>query len=307
MNDAIEAYRKLSKGDQASILRKLENDRRVMVAKESVEGVTDAEMDYMVAIAEQHMMINKKMMNWESALIYADTLGIKNVKLETILKSDVFRERLRLRGMFWPAKWKKDKVDYFLPLTPQQVQAIQIVTDPTQQGSLKSKLEKIGVNYQVYRNWLKQPNFGEAIRGVSEDMIQDNIATVHTSVVQEASKGNMQAAKLFYEVTGRHDPMRQQSLDLNKTIGLLLEVITRYVTDVPTLKKITDDFGTVIGGGNISTGEITMAPHDPNIVDAEVIDETVSNETGPVGMTLPTAEEIFEQEETSVPNGFFDL
>lgn len=178
-------------------------------------------------------------------------------KVRAITNHEAFRLRLSLRGIYWPKDWLDNAEAEVVSakLQPIQMVALGILSDPTARGSLKSKLEKIGVSYAQYRNWMNNPEFAKAMSQIGEKMVTDNISTVHTSLVAKAHAGDTQAMKLFYEVSGRHDPMRQQSLDLNRVVALLLEVITRNVTDIGVLKTINDEFTEAL-----TTGQISAAP-----------------------------------------------
>lgn len=180
--------------------------------------------------------------------------------------------RLRKRGIDWPKKWSPE-ASTTADLTPQQLLAIQILTDPTRNEPIKKRLQIIGINYNIYRNWMRNPKFSNAMKTISESMITDNINTVHNALVQKAERGDTNAMKLFYEVSGRHDPMRQQTQDLTSLVKILLEIITRHVTDIGTLTRINNDFTKALSGDTVSpVGELEA--HVPDgIVDAEVVEE----------------------------------
>lgn len=201
-----------------------------------------------------------------------------------ILGSPSFFARLQARGVDWLPNWnpvKHEEMRMRERLTPQQVWALQIMTDPTDRRSINVKLKQIGITYAVWRSWLSEPFFAELVRSTAEKMLQDGITVVHTAMLQKAAAGDTGAMKLFYEVSGRHDPNRQQMLDFTKVLGLILEVLQRHVTDQQTLARVTLDIDKVINGGNLSELKELPANLDPNIIDAEVVPD--------------------------VPNGFFDI
>lgn len=197
-----------------------------------------------------------------------------------------FHERLMIRGIPWYKRWidrvESDQVRE--GLTPQQSLALAVITDPTARGNLRARLAVVGVSYNQYRNWMQQPAFQRAMDKISEKMVTDNINTVHTALVKKAESGDTQAMKLFYEVSGRHDPMRQQSLDMARIVGLLLEVITRHVTDLGVLDRIESEFSTALSGGDIKPAELEggevhrfaqeMIDKYSDIEDAEVVEAT---------------------------------
>lgn len=267
-----------SKYEIAQIVKPIQAAQRKVIASKVPEFATERQMNFVVAAIETVWLQHKRLITWEELLTLVGISGLKKGNLRKILKSPELRARLYPRGIYWPKNWREESNEVFKPITPQQLLAIQIVTDPTAKGSLSSRLSAVGINYAVYRNWLKQPHFAAALKDISENMIQDNVATVHNSLVKKAEAGDTSAMKLFYEISGRHDPTRQQNLDLAQVIGLLLDVITRHVTDIGAVSKITDEFEKVIKGEIIEDGtsalkELEPSPA-PDVIDAEeVVDE----------------------------------
>ena len=163
-------------------------------------------------------------------------------------------------------------------LSPEQYFAVGIITDPSNRKTLAVKLKQAGISYGQYRGWLKQPHFRDYISKVTEDMLGEHVQDVHTRVVERATSGDMAAIKLYYELTGRHDPQRQQMVDLQGIIGLMLEVITRYVPDTKALSSITKDIDLILSGGvpkALEQFDITRIAGNESVVieDAEIVDE----------------------------------
>lgn len=198
--------------------------------------------------------------------------GWSESKLTRGLRSRAAYYRLRKRGIDWPEKWSPE-ASRLAELTPQQVMTLQILTDPTRNEPMRKRLAIAGINYNIFRNWMRNPKFSEAYKAIGESMVTDNIATVHTALVQKAERGDSNAMKLFYEVSGRHDPMRQQTQDLTKLVGVLLEIITRHITDVGILHKINNDFTRALSGDNVSPVEELPAYRPEDIEDAEIVND----------------------------------
>lgn len=168
-----------------------------------------------------------------------------------VLSSKSFYLRMSRRGVMWPENWSPQLHNIsqmYTRLTPQQVIAMQVVTDPTDKRSLGAKLKQVGINQTVWRAWLRNPVFAEAVRRTSEHLLQDTIAIAHTRLAQKVDAGDISAIKTLYEVSGRHDPNKQQMLDFAKVISLVLEVMQRHITDPATLRAIGDDLDSVIAG-----------------------------------------------------------
>ena len=186
--------------------------------------------------------------------------------ISKVISTPEFKEVMGIRGFPF------DQV----AISPEQVFAVGIITNPTNRKPLSSKLKTCGISYATYRAWLKQPHFAQYITKISEDMLGEHVADVHTRVLEKATGGDIQAIKLYYELTGRHDPQRQQMVDLNGIIGLLLEVITRYVPDTTALSKITTDIDIILSGGvpkALEQFDVSRIAAGVGAIDAEVIED----------------------------------
>lgn len=189
-------------------------------------------------------------------------------RLYKILGSETFHARMHARGINWLSNWTPERHEIMRTmqrLTPQQALAVQIMTDPTDRRSTKAKLDTIGISYNVWRTWQREPFFAQILKDTAELLLQDNLATIHSRLVQKAEAGDTNAIKLFYEVSGRHDPNRQQMLDFGKVVALILESLQRHVTDAQTLLKVTTDLDRIMSGKNIVNDELT-----PNVTEDEL-------------------------------------
>lgn len=237
-------------------------------------------------------------------------------KITRLLNSDAVYSGLSKRGIAWPRPYDPDRTDVLVVLTPQQQHAVLIVTDPTRSDSLRKRLELVGISYQTYRNWMKQPAFGNAIRALSEDVLQDNLASVHTSMTAKAMAGDVTAARLVYELSGRHDPAKQQMLDLSRIIGLLLESLTRHITDPIILERLGSDLDVILAGDSPQIeGPKPDFSFAAQIIDAEVIPDDAKqnpaqeNSDGTPESDVPerTEDTPVERDMNNVPKGFFNI
>ena len=179
-------------------------------------------------------------------------------------------------------------------LSPEQYFAVGIITDPSNRKPLNVKLKQAGISYAQYRGWLKQPHFRDFISKVSEDMLGEHVQDVHTRVVERATNGDMAAIKLYYELTGRHDPQRQQMVDLQGIIGLMLEVITRYVPDTKALGHITSDIDLILSGGvprALEQFDISRIAGGTAVIE----DAVIVSELAPVGEPIGDAFDFLEE------------
>lgn len=157
-----------------------------------------------------------------------------------IYETEEFRIAMRSRGYDFTDTTK---------LSPQQVWAVSVITNPTNRRPLKDKLAQAGITYHTYRAWLNQPVFAAYIKEIGERLLNDHVQDVHTRVVERAANGDIAAMRLYYDLTGRTDSNTNKAVqDLSATVRLLLEVITRNVTDTVTLDKIQKEIAAVTDG-----------------------------------------------------------
>lgn len=132
-------------------------------------------------------------------------------------------------------------------LTAEQQLALSVILNPTDRRTLENKLKAIKVPYARYRAWLKQPLFARAVQNISEDMLQDHIGDVHVALTNKATNGDINAIKLYYEVTGRFDPAQKQVQELKGMVTILLEILTTHIKDPVVLQAIAGDMQKKLG------------------------------------------------------------
>lgn len=161
-----------------------------------------------------------------------------------VLQSQAFLKRMKARGINWKSSDNRGEIR----LTTEQAAAINFLTDPTSKLDLTQRLKKAGITYSVYRNWLRNPAFSALIRGVAETNLDAHLPDFHTQVIKRGLAGDLKAIQFAYELTGRHDPAKQQAVDMSRLVMLLLEVITRHITDPDKLLAINADIDLVLKG-----------------------------------------------------------
>lgn len=239
-----------------------------LVSNNKIPGVSDLIFRRVIAGAAAAFLILKRLPTVAEIKQYS---GVQERTISKVIATREFKDTMNARGF----QWQQAR------LSPEQEFAVGIITDPTRKGDMNTKLRAAGVSYSQYRAWMKQPHFKDFISKVGEDMLGEHIQDVHTSVMNRATNGDINAAKLVYELTGRYDPARQQMVDLQNVIGLILEVITRYVRDTNTLDLIATDVAKIMAGG-VPKALVTFDISE-NIEDAVLVTDSVNEVTGPVG------------------------
>lgn len=275
-------------GPVSPIAQRAANNKRI------VGGVDNADVEIVLAAVHILWMMGGNKLPTVSD-ICKRAANVDPDDVDKILRHKRFRLMALGRGIQWPDNWNAAEHNGAMlrsHLRPEQAQVLALVLEPTKE-SFQAKLRRAGINAATWMAWLNEPMFSEAVRVSSENMLGASQAAVHASVVSGASAGNVQAQRLYYELTGRHDPAKQQMQDLNNVVRLLLEVITRHITDPIVLGRINNDMDRVMNGHNLK--EIDIIP--ANYV---VVEET--SETPPVGSTIDTV-----GADDEIPDGFFEM
>lgn len=169
-----------------------------------------------------------------------------------VLVTDEFKTAIQSRGIPW---------DGYGGLSTEQHYALTILMNPTDRRALGAKLKSCGITYPIYRAWLKQPKFAEYVRRQSEELLVDHEADFNTVLANRGLNGDLASIKFIYELTGKHNPQNNQIVDAQRVISLLLEVITRHVTDPNVLSQIVADITNVMpGSGSSVPGSVVKQP-----------------------------------------------
>lgn len=146
-------------------------------------------------------------------------------------------------------------------LSATQMLVAQILTNPTDKRPLRAKLKQVGVTYTQYRAWMHQPTFSQYMNRITEGMLVDHLPDFNTVLTNRALGGDLNAIKYVNELSGRHDPNRQQVLDLQAIVQNLLDIITRNVKDPETIQRISAEFSLAVNSKQTIQGEITRGPN----------------------------------------------
>ena len=159
--------------------------------------------------------------------------GLSAALIKKTLESQEFVEAATARGIPW---------DNFSGLTATQMLVAQIITNPVDKRDLRAKLRSAGVTYPQYRAWMSQPAFSQYMNRITEGMLVDHIPDFNTVLTKKALAGDLHTIKYINELSGRHDPSKQQVADLQQVVQNLLTIIQKNVKDPETLQAIANEF-----------------------------------------------------------------
>lgn len=115
-------------------------------------------------------------------------------------------------------------------LMPEQVLAIRLMTDVTDKRSPGSKLKSLGIPSWKWQTWNKDPYFKRALKKVTDDLMQESWELGRAAVAQQAADGNINHIKYLGELSGQHDPLRRQAMDVEAILREVIELVSQYLT-----------------------------------------------------------------------------
>lgn len=163
---------------------------------------------------------------------------MSDAKIKKIMASDGFRKACEVRGIAMTLR---------PGMTPKQDAALNIILDPTQSPSLKARLSKARVPMATYRAWMRQPQFRAYVEGLAGGMLKEFEGDMMTTLVGLAVEGDREAIKFAFEMSGKHNPKAQETLNVKEVMLQFISIIQRHVTDPETLQRIGNDIMLLTG------------------------------------------------------------
>jgi hypothetical protein len=166
--------------------------------------------------------------------------------------SETFRKALAARGITPPPIDNEPK--YEGVLTGRQIAAIRAIYDVHDNRSDRKKLQDLNISSQEYNGWKKDPAFSRVITQLTEALFTDNLDEVYRAVVDQARGGDISAAKLVLELTGRWSP-KQGEVDVTRIIQVFIESVSRHVKDRDVVEAIASDLTAITGTLGATMGQ----------------------------------------------------
>lgn len=135
-------------------------------------------------------------------------------------------------------------------LETRQMMAIQAVIG--EKGTLKDRLKKCGVSYGLWTNWMKDKTFRSYFESLGADALSESIPVMKTVLAQQAEKGDLNAIKFAFEVTGEYNPAREGAIEVQAVLAQVIEIISKHVLDPDVLTRIGFELSAVAGRSGIT-------------------------------------------------------
>jgi hypothetical protein len=176
-------------------------------------------------------------------------LRITPKQVEEILFDELTKKHLKVRGIDWnidrpnsDSKASDRRSGRAKRLSDIQIATVSTILNPADKRSVTAKLEALGVSPGTYANWKKSKVFMDYMNSQGESLFGEFMPDMHNSLIGQATKGNVQAIKFAYEVSGRYRPKQgEETANVRMIIIKLIEIIQRHVNDPMVLQAIAND------------------------------------------------------------------
>jgi hypothetical protein len=162
----------------------------------------------------------------------------------------------RARGIIYPPA-----EDSF---TADQMHAAAAMTDLVDRRSEEKKLRDLGITTRQWATWMQDDQFSDYIRNRSEKMLANTgVTEAHKALLKGARNGNVNSAKLIYEITGRHDPTKEAQVDVRRILYTFIEILQRHIKDPALLNSIAMDLTQIASAESLSTSLSNQIVNQP--------------------------------------------
>lgn len=201
-------------------------DHPALQARRQAHGNADEELFAHVVAACQRL-------HRQGLPLTVDTLAgempeLGTIVLEHLLGSEALATALAERGIaFTPLQ----------PLTAKQMAAAAIYLDTTTSMTHSQRLRAAGVSQRQWDGWMAHARFNALVFEMSEERLAASVPNAHMALMRAVDEGKPWAIKLFYEVSGRHNPAGAHD-DVPQMLAQLLQILDDSGVPVDVMRQV---------------------------------------------------------------------
>lgn len=142
-------------------------------------------------------------------------------------------------------------------LSPLQLVVANMMLSTVDRRSVREKLSEAGVSPQQYAAWRRDPHFAQYMATRAEEQYKDIEPEAYLNVMKNVQGGDLNAAKFYFEMTGKYRSASQQDFNLRGFLASLVEILQVRVNDPQVgvsdpgllLELVAGDIEVLIKGG----------------------------------------------------------
>lgn len=176
-----------------------------------------------------------------SAEKIADVFGVTPATAKKWLDSDDFDYLLKKKEI------RRSGVDGVL--TMPQLALVNMLLNLNDRRSEREKCESAGVTPQQLAKWKKDPTFNGYLQERAKKLFGDSDDIAYLAVLKNVQRGDLNAAKFYFEMTGKYQPSVKHTVNIDGFVAGLIEVLQRRLVGQPDLLEvIANDLEEVMAG-----------------------------------------------------------
>ena len=211
----------------------MSDTQKIVLSENQVEALTYIEQCYFL---QGDMPADEKL---------ADVIGVGISTVKSWWKNDSFQTVLRAKGLPVEDRISGKSREVLLP---EQLAVANKVLNLQDRRSLREKLEESGITSQKYQAWRRDPVFQRYMQKRAESMFSSGSDAAYVNLMKNVEGGSLDAAKLFFEMTGIYNPKISVELNVDTVMAGVIEIIQRRVKDPATMEAIALDIEALISG-----------------------------------------------------------
>lgn len=201
---------------------------------------------------------------------FCEEYGYDREEFEKLVTAPVVLGKLQERGIpphLVNPDALTEKAAKRVKLTPLQLKAANVMMDLVDSRSTKKKLQDIGVTSAQYNGWLKDSNFQDYLKQLSENLLGDISHEAALALADRVMAGDLKAIEYYNEMRGYYVRASASNsggtaVDWQQMIVRIIEIIVDEVSNPAEAQRIAGKLkGLVMGqqvAGIMPTEEIVQ-------------------------------------------------
>lgn len=170
----------------------------------------------------------------------ADVFDVSVATAKKWLDSEAFKHLLLRQGVM-PAK-----IDGVL--SAPQLAIAEMLLDLNDKRSKREKCEAAGISVNQLAVWRKDATFNGYMQRRAKDLFHGSNDIAYMSVLKNMDNGDMNATRLYMEMTGQYQPAAHRDVDLGAFLNSVIEILQVEIQDPATLERIAEHFDNLLSG-----------------------------------------------------------
>lgn len=177
---------------------------------------------------------------------------VTTAELDEILESSLLKKSVNARGIMHPSADR----DSLTGLTREQLAVIAAFNNNRDNRSDIKKLSDLGISTRQFSGWMHSNRFTGHMRDSAEQLIANSIADGHNALLRQVRKGDTNAIKLFFELTGRYNPGFENQVNIQDFMLRTIEAIQKHVHDPVILQALAGELQMLSVAHDVNPGKL---------------------------------------------------